>query len=414
MDNSIPPMEEQLDGISIDDISNDELKEKTFIVEIMDYASKGLSVTRIDGKVTFIPYVTPGDIAEIRIKKIRSKYMMAEALRIVKEAPHRIEPVCKIFTQCGGCWFQHISYEMELETKRKSVENALRVIAHLTPRIHEPIPSPKRGRYRNHIQIKSSIKRDLGFFKPEKIMVAPLPDDGCHIIPEEMNDFILDLNENHKDQIIPHQNFRIRQNHKDEVYVNGIEGIEAPDYIYDKVGEYEYRIGYHNFFQVNRYQIKNWLNAILNYVGTGHSTIVDLYCGVGLISLPLAERAEKVAGIEVNRKSVQDAKNSAEANNVRNVDFIASTAHKGLTKVGEADVIVVDPPRSGCSRDVISDMVRINPGKIVYVSCDPATFSRDCRLLTDNGYELIEVQPVDMFPYTFHIEVVGLLVKVGN
>jgi 23S rRNA (uracil1939-C5)-methyltransferase len=414
MEYNIPDIKQQLDGRPIDEISAEELKDKSFIVEISDYASKGLSVARIDGKVTFVPYVTPADIVEIRIKKIRSKYMMAEVVRIIHQAPQRIEPVCQIFTQCGGCWFQHVTYEEELKTKRKTVENSLKIIAHLQPDINEPIPSPSRKRYRNHIQIKSSIKRDLGFFKPEKIMVAPLPNNGCHIIPEEMNDFVLDLNENHKDKIIPHQNFRIRQNHNNEVFVNGIEGIDIPEFIYDKVGKYEYRIGFHNFFQVNRYQIENWLNTILNYIGDGHNTIVDLYCGVGLISLPLSERAEKVIGIEINRKAIHDANFSAEMNGVKNVEFLAKSADKGLAQVGEADVIVVDPPRAGCSRDVITDMVRLNPDKIVYVSCDPATFSRDCRLLADNGYELKQVQPIDMFPYTYHIEIVGLLEKTGQ
>ena len=395
---------------SIDDLSKEELFSKTFIVEITEHAAKGLGITRITGKVTFIPYVTTGDIVEIKIKKNRSKYMKAEAIRIVKPSAERIEPKCDIFTKCGGCWFQHITYKKELEIKKNTVENSLKVIAHLEPEILDPIPSPNREKYRNHIQIKSSIKKELGFFMPERIMVAPLPEDGCQIIPDEMNEFVKNLNKD-KNKIIAHRNYRIRQNNENEVYIHGNDAIKAPKYIYDKVRKYTYRIGMNNFFQVNRYQIENWLDVILNYVGKGHNTIIDLYCGIGLISLPLSEIADKVIGIEINKNSIKDAIYSMEANGVENVEFVSKSAKRGMEEITQADVIVLDPTRAGCTKETVNEILRINPHKIVYASCDAATFSRDCRLLVDGGYELKQVQPVDMFPYTHHIEIVGLLCK---
>lgn len=402
---------EKIEGIeSIDDLSREELLNRHFIVEVSDYASKGMSVTRITGKVTFIPYVTPGDIVEIKIHKNRSKYMKAKPVKIIKPAEHRIKPKCPVFGECGGCWFQHVTYEKELETKLNSIKNTMKIIAKLEPEILEPIPSPRRERYRNHIQAKSSIKKDLGFFKAEKIMVIPFPEEGCLIMPEEMNKFVLELNKN-KDEITPHINFRIRQNYENNVYVFGVNSIKPPDYIYDKVGEYVYRIGMHNFFQVNRYQIENWLNVILDYVGQGHKTIIDVYCGVGLISLPLSERAEEVIGIEINRKSIQDAIYSKEHNNINNIKFLAQDAVKGLKDLLIADVVVIDPPRSGCQKGVIEEIVRINPEKIVYVSCDPATFARDSSRFDELGYKLEKIQPVDMFPYTHHIEIISLLIR---
>jgi len=245
---------------------------------------------------------------------------------------------------------------------------------------------------------------------PEKIKVAPFPESGCLIIPEEMNETIKELNKT-KNGIEPHRNYRIRQNYENNIYISGLEDNPAPEYIYDKVGKYIYRIGIHNFFQINRYQIENWLNVILNYVGEGHKTIIDLYCGVGLISLPLSERAEKVIGIEINKNSIKDATYSMLENKINNIEFIADDSGKALSKIDYADVIVLDPTRAGCDKKAINEILRIKPQKVIYVSCDTATFSRDCRLLVDGGYELKEVQPVDMFPYTYHIEVVGLLVK---
>jgi 23S rRNA (uracil1939-C5)-methyltransferase len=403
-----------IEGIeSLDELSKEELLNRNFIVEVTDYASKGLSVTRIMGKVTFIPYVTPGDVVEIKIHKNRSRYMKAKPVKVIEPAEHRIEPKCPVFAECGGCWFQHVTYEKELETKLNSIKNTMKIIAKLQPKILDPIPSPRRERYRNHIQAKSSIKKDLGFFKAEKIIVIPFPKEGCLIIPEEMNEFVLKLNEE-KDKITPHINFRIRQNYENNVYAFGFDSIEAPEYIFDKVGKYVYRIGMHNFFQINRYQIENWLKVILDYVGEGHNTIIDVYCGVGLISLPLSERAKEVIGIEINRKAIQDAIYSQGHNNIDNIKFISEDAVKGLKDILIADVIVIDPPRSGCQKGVIEEIVRINPKKIVYISCDPATFSRDCSRFAELGYELQEIQPVDMFPYTYHIEIISLLVKKGE
>ncbi len=407
----IPSIKEQLEGKDIDDFTKEELKEKKFIVEITDHAAKGLSVTRISGKVTFIPYATVGDIVEIGIKKVKSKYMNGYITRIIKPSEHRIAQKCEVFTQCGGCWFQHLTYEKELEIKKNTLMKTLRVIAHLEPPVMDVIPSPTRDNYRNHIQIKSSMLRDLGFFMPEKIRVVPLPEGGCRIIPKEMNNYLNEINTNKKTQIPIHHTFRIRQDCDNNIHSSGFDDIDNPKYIYDKVGKYTYRIGFHNFFQVNRYQIENWLNVIKDFVGSGHNKILDIYCGVGLISLHLSDRAKKVIGIEINPKSIEDAIYSAKENNVNNVEFIASDSSKGLLEIDSADVVVLDPPRSGCDKKALSSIVRISPEKIVYVSCDPATFSRDCRILTDSGYELIKVQPVDMFPYTYHVEIVGLLVK---
>lgn len=411
MDNLVPDIKEQLGGHdSIDDLTTEEVLNRTFVVEIIDNATKGLGFTKITGKATFIPYVNKGDIVELKITKNRKKYMLAKPVNIIKPCSERIVPECKIYKLCGGCWYQHITYEHELKVKRESVINTLKTIGHLTPEVLEVIPSKNRKRYRNHIQVKSSIKRDLGFFMPEKVMVAPFPEEGCLLIPEEMNNFVREFNRD-KNKIIPHNTYRIRQNYENEVFTNGIEGIDTPKYFYEKVGKYLYRVGFHNFFQVNRYQIENWLNAILDYVGKGYDRIVDIYCGVGLITFPLSERAEDVIGIESNRSAIKDAKYSMEMNNINNVKFIDKKAKIGMKEIESANVIVIDPPRSGCQREVIKDIIKINPQKIVSVSCDAATFSRDCRYFVDAGYELKQVQPVDMFPFTHHIEMIGLLVK---
>lgn len=411
MDNLVPDMSDQLGGVdSIDELSTEEIKSRTFIIEIERMASKGYAISRIAGKVLFVPYVIIGDVVEIQIVKNKSKYMTAKPIRILKAGDGRTEPECPIYQTCGGCWFQHADYDKELEIKIEAFKNTMSSIGKLEPQINEVIKSPSRTKYRNHIQIKSSIKKDLGFFMPEKIMVAPLPEQGCMLIPDEMNEFVLELNRC-KEKIKPHINFRIRQNYKGEVFANGIIDHEAPEYFFEKVGNYTYRVGMHNFFQVNRYQIENWLNTILKYVGEGHKSIIDLYCGVGLITLPLSQCSEKVVGIEMNRKSIKDANYSKDLNNITNVEFIDKDALIGMREVGNADVVVVDPPRSGCKKEVLAEIIDREPKKIVYVSCDGATFSRDSRILVDSGYELKEVQPVDMFPFTYHLETIALFEK---
>lgn len=403
-----------MNSLPIDELTDEELFNKKIIVEILKNINQGLGLAKISGKVTFIPYVVESDIVEIKITKNRSKYMEGKVINIIQAAKDRVKPKCKVFTKCGGCWYQHINYEKELELKKSFIVDILYIVGHLRPEVLDVIPSPKREGYRNHIQIKSSIKKELGFFKPKKIMVEPIPEEGCLLIPKEMNEFVKNLNK--QKYIIPHINYRIRQNYKNEVYISGLDKNDAK-YFYEKVGQYKYRIGIHNFFQVNRYQIENWLNVILKYVNYDkkidkkYNTIIDLYCGVGLISFSLSEHAEKVIGIEINKNSIKDAKYSMELNNISNINFLTKKAYEALKDIKQADIIVIDPPRAGCKKEVINEILNIKPEKIIYVSCNPSTFSRDCRYLVDGGYELRQVQPIDMFPFTYHIEIIGLLVK---
>lgn len=368
----------------------------------------------LKGKTFFITHAAPGDLVEAEIVLEKRDVVYGSVTRIWEKSYKRVDPPCPVFGQCGGCQMQHISYSDELAYKQSAVVEQLEPLRRefaLGQDIVQPImASPRRFYYRNHIQIKSNRDKEIGFFERGRKAVVPLPEQGCMLLPEEMNSRLRSLS---YEDIIPDNNMRVRQNNEGNVYIKKLATQPSPQYFHDMVHGIRFLIKMDNFFQTNRFQLENWISLILKLADLqGDETVLDLYCGGGLITLPLALRAQKAIGVELNPKSVQDARTSAQNSGIKNVEFVAGDAYEGSAGIDRVDVLVVDPPRAGLNPELV-DWIngparRKRLRKMIYVSCNPSTFVRDARLLLQANARLQQVHPVDMFPMTYHVELVSL------
>ncbi len=374
------------------------------------------------GRTYFIAYGAPGDILEVRIQREKKNLAWGYVHRVIQPSNLRETPPCPVFGECGGCQMQHLSYETEIAVKEEFIRDFFSHLLRKQPKADAakvfPVKaSDSRFAYRNHIQIKTDRECRLGFFSRGNKRVVPLPEQGCLLLPQEMNSFLRGLS---VEQLRPNDNFRVRQNSNNQVLAKRLNQEEAPTHIEDTVDGIRFRIKMDNFFQINRYQLSYWIELIVALADLqGSETVLDLYCGGGLITLPLAKRAQSAVGIEINPMSIRDARATAEENGIENVRFIAGDALEQAQLIGSADVIVVDPPRAGCDQALIDWLIATGRGKLgakklIYISCNPATFFRDADLLLSKGALLKELHPVDMFPMTYHVEIISLFHLSGS
>lgn len=452
----IPVKESQEYEMNVDDISVD-----------------GEGIGRVDGFTMFVEGALPGEQVRIRAVKIGKNYGYGELLKIIVPSPDRVVPLCPYSKRCGGCSLQHLSYNRQLEFKTRRVRDALERIGKITGvKIHNTIGMQQPWRYRNKAQFPVGMDDGLlsiGFFAPRSHDIVDI--DRC-IINHQVNDWVIEItrkfiekynvpvyDENAHHGIIRHVvtkvGFKTGQvmviivtngrylPYKDklvELLRNNIPGITGivqninskktnvilgdenitlwgQGYIVDILAGLTFKISPLSFFQVNPAQTEILYSKALEYAGlTGRETVIDLYSGIGTISLFLARSAAKVYGIEEVPQAVQDAWENARINGIANVEFITGKAEEVIPKLVDsglrADVVVLDPPRKGCEAGVLEALIRMAPQRIVYVSCNPATLARDLKLLTEQEYRVIEVQPVDMFPHTTHVECVTLMSRV--
>ncbi len=448
-------------------------KNETITLNFEDLTHEGNGVGKVDGYPLFVPYGLPGEEAEVKVVKVKKNFGFGKLLNVTKESDDRVEPPCDVFYQCGGCQIQHMSYQMQKNMKQKQVKDVMKKIGHLehVP-VHPTIGMEDPWRYRNKVQIPVGQKEDgelmTGFYQKRSHNIIDM--DTC-LIQDEMNDRMVEsvrriasklgisaydehthrgtlrhimvrTGQNTKDIMVvivtktkklPHQDKLIDEirdafpNVKSIVHnvnsqkTNVILGKETniiygDEYIYDTIGDIKFMISPKSFYQVNPTQTKALYDQALEYADLkGGETVIDAYCGIGTISLFLAQQAKKVYGVEIVPEAVTDAKKNARLNNMDNAEFYVGQAeelmpwwrNQGL----RPDVIVVDPPRKGCDEELLKAMLDMEPERIVYVSCNPSTLARDLRVLEDGGYETKEVQPVDMFPQTSHVECVTWLEK---
>ena len=420
----------------------------------------GNGVCRIDGKVCFVPFSSPGDEVSLRVTTRKKSYCIASIAELITPSPLRIAPVCSIFGRCGGCQWQHISYAAQLEQKRNILAETLWRGARVPPElIGAAVPAEQTYGYRNRLQFKVAVqhgKTAIGFYRQGTHQVEDAA-DGCPIaapiINQTLNCFrgplqlypgieaVTQLTIDAGDSgvlVFIHQNGSITSKSREYLRSNTdglwpctglfikterhnsvekIWGDSAISYRMNRADpakkpmELMYPPG--GFAQVHQRQNVTMLALIWklgNFAATEH--LLDLYCGNGNFSLPLAAEVASVIGIEENADSVLAAEHNRDINKVANVRFFCDDAGSGVERLlaeGEKfDTVLLDPPRSGAA-DVVAGIARLQPGKIIYVSCDPSTLARDCGLLTDGGYRVVASVPVDMFPQTFHIESVTLL-----
>ena len=457
-------------------------KNDILTVEITDMGVDGEGIGKVDGFTLFVKDTLIGDVAEVKIMKAKRQYGYARLMKLLTPSPDRVEPACSVARTCGGCQIQALSYSKQLEFKKNKVRGNLIRIGGFAEEFIDEIMEPIGGmedpfHYRNKAQYPMGTDKEgnliAGFYAGRTHQIIPNLDCALGL---EMNRVILEKilafmnqykltaydEETRKGLVrhiliregfatkeimvcliingtkLPHSEklaevlakipgmtsitLSINEENTNVIMGKQIHVIWGQSYITDYIGNVKYQISPLSFYQVNPAQTEVLYGQALKYAGlNGNETVWDVYCGIGTISLFLAQKAKKVYGVEIVSQAIEDARRNAEINGIQNAEFFVGEAEEVLPSYyaqyakdhpGEsahADVIVVDPPRKGCEESVLQTMVNMQPERIVYVSCDSATLARDLKYLSGNGYELEKVCAVDMFPHTVHVETVVLL-----
>ncbi|MFZ7121691.1 MAG: 23S rRNA (uracil(1939)-C(5))-methyltransferase RlmD [Eubacteriaceae bacterium] len=447
-----------------------ELKEK-YEIDIIDLTSTGEGVGKVDNFTIFVEGTVTGDKVLVMVQVIKKKYAIGKLLKIIKPSCYRVEPPCMYFDKCGGCQIQNIDYKYQLDIKSKQIKDNLKRIGGFDLKelnIKSIIGMDSAYNYRNKAQYKVS-KNGIGFYEKKTHKVIPIKE--CLIQSEisqkiisYVNEFVTENNVSIYDEqthtgilrgivervsyyndeimlilVLNVKSFNLKEKfikyinknlpEVKSIYININKGrnnvvlskenilIYGNEKLIDKIGELQYKISPLSFFQVNPIQTKKLYDKVKAFAGlSGNEVIFDLYCGIGTISLYLAKNAKKVYGIEIVPQAITDAKANMKLNNINNTEFIVGKAEQKMPQLLEqgvkADIVVVDPPRKGCDEKLINAIIDMAPMKIIYVSCNPSTLARDLKIICNNGYKIEEVQPVDMFPHTGHVESIVLMSRV--
>lgn len=430
------------------------------------YNEDGSGVVRISGIVIFVPGLLEGEEAEIGITAMKRNYGYGRIIRLVSESEHRMKPVCKVNRLCGGCQLLHMDRSEQNRFKEEKLKQCFRANAGMEIEPRPIITAKPYYNYRNKVQIPVQVnhgKTEMGFYQKHTNRIIPF--EECHAESELSNHIVADLRkwfdelqcaDVMRHVLIKHAHmtgqvmvvFIVRSwpchryeelidrilkkypeicslsalinRRTDNVILDGKEVLLAgKPYIEEELLGKRFRISARSFYQINPFTTPLLYSTAIDYCGlSGKEVLVDLYCGTGTMGLIASEKAKKVYGIEIVPDAVRDARKNAEINGVRNIEFLTADANQGAQRILKSklkvDAMIVDPPRRGCTRDTLDAIVRISPKKLVYVSCDPATLARDVRILTENGYQMEIVQPVDMFPGTVHVETVVRLSRMEN
>ena len=382
----------------------------------------GDGVGRISDLVLFVPFTVDGDEAEVEITEVKKRYGRGRLLRIVSPSVHRVAPPCQYYARCGGCRMQHLAYMHQLEIKRWQVEQTFRRIAKLTPPpVSSVIPSPRPYGYRGKAEFHLAEGRGglrLGLMALASNDLVEV--EQCGICDDSLNRKLGEFRESLLRGEVPVEGDRqtIWSDEPGEPPVGVATGSgKVPDVTRIVRGK-RLTVPYRGFFQANIALIGALVDQVSGMCAlSGGETVVDAYGGAGLFSLFLGERAGRLFGIEGDREAVRCAGINLRREGLTHAEFFSGDVADVLDREFvhgqmKVDVIVLDPPRDGCGGEVIEKAAAIGPERIVYVSCNPATQARDIRDLSERGYALSRLQPLDMFPQTAHIEVVALLARI--
>ena len=445
-------------------------KNKIYRATIEGYSSEGLGIARIDGQVVFVHRAVRGEICDILVLKVLKNAAFGKVVAVDTPSEHRCEPDCPYYGQCGGCDFRHMDYVEELIAKRQRVQDALTRLGGSTVQVEEVIGADDQLRYRNKSQYPISADGKVGFYRARThnvvetakcLIQKPQADAAAEAVRQYIRRFaVKGYDEKTGKGLLRH--LYVRTNARGEslicLLVNGkklpheaelvnmlreavpqtvgvVLGTNArrgntilgdayrtlwgEDTIMDTLCGLTFRLSVPSFYQVNRDQAEKLYNRAVDYAQlTGEELVLDLYCGAGTITQVMAQKAGKVIGAEIVPEAIADAKVNAARNGVENVEFFcgdASDIAQELQSRGlRPDVICVDPPRKGLAPEVVEAAAAMNPQRIVYVSCDPATMGRDVKRFAALGYEVTRATAVDLFPGTANIETVCLLTSVKN
>ncbi|HEU4965804.1 MAG TPA: 23S rRNA (uracil(1939)-C(5))-methyltransferase RlmD [Bacilli bacterium] len=442
-------------------------------MDITGLGHSGEGVGKYEGFTVFVPRALPGERIKAKVVKVQKTYAFGRLLEVLQATEHRTEPKCPIFYQCGGCHLQHMTYEGQLQYKKQTVIDQLERIGKLDlsqVKVHDTLGMHEPWQYRNKAQVplgEIDGRLAVGFYAPKSHDIIEMQScDIQHAYNDEIvhttKEILQTLGIKHYDEetgkgLVRHIIGRVGVNTGETMVVLVTNGRKIPqvevlvdklrervphlvsivqnvntaqtnvifgketvvlwgqDHITDTIGEIKFEISARSFFQVNPVQTDVLYGKALEYAQlTGEETVIDAYCGIGTISLFLAQKAKQVYGVEIVPEAIEDARKNAALNGMGNVEFAVGEAEVVIPEWYEkgvrADVMVVDPPRKGCDERLLATMAEMKPERVVYVSCNPSTLARDLQFLEGNGYRTVEVQPVDMFPHTFHVECVVWLV----
>lgn len=448
-------------------------KNKEYIVDIVDIGQGGVGIGKYEGFTVFVDGGLVQDKIKVKITKSKKNYAVGDIVEIIEKSPFRVERKCsESLRQCGGCQIQELDYQKQLDVKTNEVKQVISRIGKLDDVvIHDTLGMEHPFRYRNKAQFPIQKKDNMpviGFYKKKSHDL--ISTDEC-IIQHEVNDKIIKIIKTYiraynvsiydekthkgllrhlvtkvgfttgevmivlvangkklpylkelasvlKENIPGFKTLVVNVNTQKTNVILGKENIVAygDGMIRDYIGELVFEISPLSFFQVNPLQTEVLYNKALEYANLGENdTVFDIYCGIGTISLFLAQKAKKVYGIEIVEDAIKDAKRNAKINNMDNVEFYVGKAEEVVPKMYKegkrANVVVVDPPRKGCDEKVLDTIVSMEPDRVVYISCNPSTLARDLAYLNERGYKCHEIQPVDMFPHSVHVENVAWLSK---
>ena len=445
-------------------------KGSIYTAVIDGYSSEGLGIARVNGAVVFVPHAVRGEEIDLRITKVMKTSCAGEIVKIHNPSPERMEPECPYAGKCGGCAYRHLTYPEELWAKRQRVQDALTRIGGLELTVEEILGAKNPEHYRNKSQYPVGADGSIGFFQARTHKVVPIrrcliqteaADRTAQAVGEWMRRYkISAYDETTGKGLVRH--VCVRVNRKGEslccVVVNGNKVPREPElaayvtaavphtvgvllnsntrrgnvvlgdkyrtlfgrnYLMDTLCGLEFKLSMPSFYQVNRDQAEVLYGKALEFAGlTGNETVLDLYCGIGTITLCLAKAAKRVIGAEIVPPAIRDAKENALRNHIENAEFFCGDAADIAAKLESdglrPDVVTVDPPRKGLAPEVIASVAAMGPEKVVYVSCDPATLGRDVKIFREFGYEAKRAAAVDMFPGTAHVETVVLLSRETN
>ena len=393
-------------------------------VEIVRLDDLGRGVAYVDGKITFVPKTIPGDIVRINITKEKKKFNEAECLELIASSPSRIAAPCPYFAKCGGCQLQSLEYDKTIQYKKEKIDNILRKnkIVHEV----EMIDNPKPYNYRNKISLKV-IDGKIGYYlsgSHELIEVL-----SCTIANSVINvtipfvktfniingEVVIRCNQNEEILLVINSNDKLDidvDKLKKHIKLVGIiinnKVYYGESYLFERINNCLFKISYDSFFQVNPYVASKLFQIVKDNI-RANDKVLDLYCGVGTLSLMAGEKAKSVVGIEIVPNAILNAIFNAQINGLNNVKFLLNDVKDAINKITlDFTKVIVDPPRSGLTKDIIEVLLKIKPESIIYVSCDPQTLVRDYKLLMGD-YVLEKAYALDMFSYTYHVESLWLL-----
>lgn len=449
------------------------IKNHKYILDIVGLGHSGEGIGKYEGFTVFVPYGLPGERVEVIIIEVKKNYAKGKLKAVLGSSEARCQPRCSIYYECGGCQLQHMTYDEQLKVKRQTVIDAVARIGKLDDvLIHPTIGADDSWYYRNKMQFpvgRSNGEIAVGCFAQGSHTI--INTEHCFIqhqennkIAQVMREIITELQIStydertgcgimrhilgrvgtatgavmivlvtateelpYKERIIADLRKRIpnvvsiiqniNPNRTNVILGSHTKTLWGQSTITDTLGEFTFHISARSFFQVNTRQAEILYNKAVEYAGlSGKETVLDAYCGTGTITLFLAGKAQQVYGIEIIEPAILDARYNAQMNQISNVEFIVGDAVEVMPRMFKEgirpQVIIVDPPRAGCEKQVLETFAAMQAERIVYVSCNPASLARDLAILEEYGYETKDIQPIDMFPHTYHVESVALVEKL--